>query len=132
MDFHLVFDSDTEMCKVYNSSGELQFKCEMHDRAVNGPGFGHFGRCPRGTFDLGHPVRVDCPSMGHYFTPLEGTGDRAGIGIHGGGTGLQNPMGEDQGWVPTHGCLRVQNKDNVTLVANYLGKGKCKISVEGD
>lgn len=37
-------------------------------------------------------------------------GDERGRDIHGGGSGLSNPMIADQGWVPTHGCTRGQNE----------------------
>jgi RHS repeat-associated protein len=31
--------------------------------------------------------------------------------IHGGGTGLENPLAPRQGWYPTYGCTRLQNED---------------------
>ncbi|MGH3578857.1 MAG: L,D-transpeptidase family protein, partial [Mycobacterium sp.] len=42
---------------------------------------------------------------------------RHGIGIHGGGTGLEDPYADEQGWVKTHGCFRVQNQDLRSLCA---------------
>jgi hypothetical protein len=31
--------------------------------------------------------------------------------LHGGGKGLANPLADRQGWMPTHGCTRLQNED---------------------
>ena len=36
--------------------------------------------------------------------------------LHGGGTGLPDPLAPYQGWMPTHGCTRLQNKDIQELV----------------
>lgn len=132
---HLVFDSSTERCKIFRSDGTVIREMEMHDHAVNGPGFGRWGRCPRGDYRLGSPVEMDEPAYGYHFTPVLGTPGRAGIGIHGGGSGLQDPFDKAQGWVPTHGCLRVQNEDNdalVALVREYERVGdECWIRVSG-
>jgi len=44
------------------------------------------------------------------------TGDTArGRDIHGGGTGLPDPMADRQGWKPTLGCTRGQNEDVINL-----------------
>jgi hypothetical protein len=39
------------------------------------------------------------------------TGDLRGRDIHGGGSRLRDPFAPQQGWVPTKGCIRGQNKD---------------------
>ena len=130
MRYHLIFDSEYQTCKVYNGGGVLLLKVPMHDKAVNGPGFERWGRCPRGVFPLGEPVRVDVPSMGLWFIPVLNTPGRAGIGIHGGGTGLPDPFAPLQGWEETHGCLRAQNEDLERLVQMATGGG-CLLSVEG-
>lgn len=44
------------------------------------------------------------------------TGDKRARDIHGGGTGLPDPWAKQQGWVPTFGCLRMQNEDGEELV----------------
>lgn len=130
--YHLIFDSDTQICKVYSfATHEKAFECEMRDAAVNGPGFDHWGRCPRGTYVLGTPIAHDQPSMGFWFTPVLNTPGRSGIGIHGGGTGLPDPMAAQQGWQVTHGCLRVQNEDNEKLVGLLRQEGACYLTVEG-
>ena len=132
---HLEFDSATETCKIYQSGGVIVRTIPMHDWAVR-TGFGRWGRCPRGTYRLGHPVDTDHPALGFHFTPLIGVPGRQGIGIHGGGSGLADSFAPEQGWVPTHGCLRVQNADNDALVAlirhEYQhGTGDCWITVVG-
>ena len=43
------------------------------------------------------------------------TGDSRGRAIHGGGTGLPDPMADQQGWKPTTGCTRGQNADVISL-----------------
>ncbi|HEX8817223.1 MAG TPA: RHS repeat-associated core domain-containing protein [Terriglobales bacterium] len=43
------------------------------------------------------------------------TGDPRGRDIHGGGSGLPDPMAPYQGWVPTLGCTRGQNADVIGL-----------------
>jgi RHS repeat-associated protein len=62
---------------------------------------------------------------GSFFFPMEyiagenvqfmerygGNRDNAGIGIHGGGSGLVHPQVDRQGWVNTLGCIRLQNED---------------------
>jgi hypothetical protein len=115
---HLIFDSASGHAKLFRKDGLLYLDFPMRDAAVHGPGFGHWGRCPRGVFRLGAPVNTEDPALGDFFTPIMGTESyhRFGIGIHGGGTGCAEPFADKQGWVPTHGCLRVQNEDNRKLV----------------
>lgn len=46
-----------------------------------------------------------------YGTFYIHTGDYRYRDIHGGGSGLHDPFAPYQGWVPTYGCLRMQNAD---------------------
>lgn len=128
---HLVFSSETLRCKAFDGHGTLLFECDMHDAAVSGPGFGHFGRVPRGSYPLGAPVPKDDPAFGRWFIPVEDVPGRGGIGVHGGGSGLEHPFALQQGWRPTEGCLRVQNQDLdqlVDLVHGYPGSARITIS----
>lgn len=128
---HLEFSSETLCCKVFAPDGCLLMEMPMHDAAVNGPGFEHWGRCPRGTFAVGTPVRMDSPAFGDWFTPVTVPG-RPGIGIHGGGSDLPDPMAAEQGWEETHGCLRLQNADNAKWVQiRTEHTGACEITVSG-
>jgi hypothetical protein len=43
------------------------------------------------------------------------TGDSRGRVVHGGGSGCEDPFAPKQGWVPTYGCLRMQNIDGEEL-----------------
>jgi hypothetical protein len=107
---HLIFSSETQHAKLFADDGQELADWEMHDAAVR-PGFGRWGRCPRGNYPLSVPRREDSPPFGFWFIPVLGVTGRVGIGIHGGGSGLADPMVPHQGWVPTHGCLRMQNAD---------------------
>lgn len=51
------------------------------------------------------------------------TGDARGRDIHGGGSGLDDPLAAQQGWYPTLGCLRMQNEDGQTLSRLILDAG---------
>ena len=52
------------------------------------------------------------PSYGNFYIT---TGDYRGRDIHGGGAGSFDPYADYQGWIPTYGCLRMQNIDGVNL-----------------
>jgi RHS repeat-associated protein len=64
------------------------------------------------------------PSKGPYkgnpyaFGPNDilRTDDDRGRWLHGGGSGLADPLAPRQGWYPTHGCTRMQNEDIQDLV----------------
>lgn len=128
---HLVFSSETLRCKAFDAHGTLLFECEMHDAAVNGPGFGFRGRCPRGCYPLGTPVPKNDPGFGYWFIPVLDVPNREGIGIHSGGSDLAHPFAPHQGWEVTLGCLRVQGADLdklVDLVHGYPGNAKITVS----
>lgn len=58
-----------------------------------------------------------------YGTFYITTGDPRGRDIHGGGSGLNEPFSDYQGWQPTLGCLRMQNADGVELSAMMIASG---------
>jgi hypothetical protein len=106
--------------------------------------FGRWGWCPRGQYIAGAPSDLASVAFGMHFTPLYDVRadgpmakeHRSGIGIHGGGSGLANPLADRQGWKPTHGCLRVQNIDNEMLV-RYIRRAQAAgnrvfVTVGGD
>lgn len=64
--------------------------------------------------------RANGPAYGTFYIK---TGDPRGRDIHGGGSGLQNPFAPRQGWVPTYGCLRMQNKDGEKLSKFIIDAG---------
>ena len=59
------------------------------------------------------------PSFGNFYIE---TGDKRHRDIHGGGNSdtIANPYADYQGWWPTNGCLRMQNKDGVALSAMII------------
>ena len=60
------------------------------------------------------------PAYGTFYIK---TGDPRGRDIHGGGSGLSAPFAPRQGWVPTHGCLRMQNIDGEELSRQIIDAG---------
>lgn len=60
------------------------------------------------------------PAYGNAYIT---TGDYRGRDIHGGGTGLDDPFADYQGWAPTLGCLRMQNCEIVELSAMIIESG---------
>ena len=60
------------------------------------------------------------PAYGTFYIR---TGDPRGRDIHGGGSGLDDPFAPRQGWIPTYGCLRMQNEDGETLSRMIIDAG---------
>jgi hypothetical protein len=58
-----------------------------------------------------------------YGTFYISTGDYRGRDIHGGGSDLDDPFAEYQGWEPTLGCLRMQNADGKELSYMMIDDG---------
>lgn len=122
-DVHFVVNAKSRKIKCYDSNGKMKWMTEARCEATNG-GYQNFqGNTPPGLYKCGAPDDVlssesDRNSYGPWFVPLEeqegqmSRYGRAGIGVHGGGSGLANPYySPKQGWVVTHGCIRVQNDD---------------------
>jgi hypothetical protein len=140
-DLHLCYSEAARKLKVFNDMGRELFECECRNSTVNNGTYGHFGNCPPGEFVLGHPVFKNTVPFGPWFisvndydghTSMQHWG-RAGIGIHGGGSGLADPFADHQGWTITEGCLRCQNidlKHLVQLVSRAQKAGRrCYITV---
>ena len=60
------------------------------------------------------------PAYGNFYIT---TGDSRGRDIHGGGSALEDPYADYQGWYPTQGCLRMQNADGVELSQIIIDTG---------
>jgi hypothetical protein len=124
-DYHIVVAASQHHFQVYNYEGQLAFEDEVRCDGTAGPGWQqHNGDTPPGIYRLGTPVwtlstddfaTVKAP-FGPVFTPLIflegpfGAELRQGLGDHAGGSGLEDPMADEQGWVVTHGCCRFQGK----------------------
>lgn len=122
-DLHAEFDKTASRLQVYAAGGQEVFSCEARNRTVNA-GEGHWGHCPNGEFKLGVPVPKNTVPFGKWFIPVLDYLDhhvmrdfqREGIGLHAGGSGLADPFAPRQGWVVTHGCVRLQSEDLEHLV----------------
>ena len=58
------------------------------------------------------PPAENSPAYGTFYIA---TGDFRGRDIHGGGSSLDDPYADKQGWLYTYGCLRMQNIDGQEL-----------------
>lgn len=143
-DLHIVFNDSANRVQVWNAEHQMIWANEMRNSTVANGQFGHFGNCPRGVFVLGVPRAKHEPAFGFWFTPvLDAPGSavmaqygRIGVGIHGGGSGRAHWDAPMQGWVVTHGCLRLQNAANsqfVKLVKDAQRQGgTCYLTVSGE
>ena len=104
--------------------GELHQSIGAHTQGVNGPGYQITGSdTVPGLYKCGNIIPsiegVDPWSIfaayGRFAIELieqqgqESALGRAGIMMHGGGSGAPDPLAPYQGWYPTHGCVRLQN-----------------------
>lgn len=98
-----------------------------HCRADYVPGYNAYGD-PRGSLPDGVYTNVSAEVTNGAYGPAYGnfyitSGDPRGRDIHGGGSGLPDPYADYQGWVPTYGCLRMQNADGVELSRMIIAAG---------
>ena len=77
---------------------------------------------PAGLYQVSadEPPAEDSDEYGTFYIT---TGDYRGRDIHGGGSGLDDPKAPLQGWYPTLGCLRMQNKHGQELSRLIIGDG---------
>lgn len=140
-DLHFVFDKTARRIKAFDAAQKLVWSAEMRNSTVADGQYGHWGNIPPGEYLIGTPQARHTAPFGRYFTPIgdyhghHGMADhgRVGIGIHGGGSGLPDPLAPHQGWVPTEGCGRLANADNEAFVA-FVRKaqaegGRCYLTV---
>lgn len=83
------------------------------------PGYNATGD-PRGSLPNGVYTGVTAEVTNGAYGPAYGnfyitTHDPRARDVHGGGSGLPDPYADYQGWIPTYGCLRMQNADGVEL-----------------
>src|SRR5712691_463173 len=123
-DLHLIFTAREETLALYSASGTLLLRHEARNKTVRDGQYGHDGNCPPGDFALLPPRHENTPAFGKWFVPIIDAAPhgpmarygRAGIGIHGGGSGLHDPFAPWQGWVVTEGCIRCLNADLEQIV----------------
>lgn len=138
-DIHISISGPGHLAIVYEYSGKQLKKYEICCDGSAGPGWTqHNGDTPPGLYVLGTPVwtqdRDDYHTIkapfGPVFVPLDfiegppGAAARQGLGDHGGGSGLEDPMASRQGWVVTHGCVRHQNEDVIWVANLQMAKAK--------
>jgi hypothetical protein len=119
-DLHFIFDRIARIVEAWNANHERVFSAEARNRAT-GAGYGHEGLLPPGEYVFGTPVPKNTAPFGPWFVPiLDAPGHnelasrgRSGLGWHGGGSGLPDPLADHQSppWVVTHGCERSINHD---------------------
>jgi hypothetical protein len=141
-DTHWLFDAAARTVRAYSADGMLIFSAEARNHTVRADGgYGPDGPIPPGEYVFGVPVRKDTVPFGPWFVPiLDAPGHhaaaeygRVGLGWHGGGSGLADPLAPRQGWQVTRGCERSQNVDlemGVSFVRSCQGRGGvCYVTV---
>lgn len=109
------------MAENYATIGDWECRAEFV------PGYNAEGD-PRGSLPNGTYMHVRAEITDGMYGPAYGnfyitSGDPRGRDIHGGGSGLADPYAPYQGWVPTYGCLRMQNADGVELSQMIIDAG---------
>lgn len=144
-DYHSVFDPIGHTMKVF-SRMRLEFECDAHGDGVNGPGFDRSGGdTVPGLYKFGKPIWTEKSEpvkiwheYGFCAIPMidyqgnEAKEGRDGIMAHGGGSGAIDPLAKRQGWIPTLGCIRLQNEDVIKLghfVDKWIVVGTVWVSV---
>jgi len=136
-DVHLIFRARSERLICFDGRGHKKWELAARGLGVSGddtPGHytGTYGDTPPGVYQCYDPYHfargetITFPSgavqqawlaYGPWYVGLIGmegqTDRRPGLAIHGGGSGLGTVAydNENQGWVRTHGCIRLQNHD---------------------
>lgn len=108
-----------------NEKYEVIGEWDCHDDFI--PGYNAEGD-PRGSLPDGTYYHVSAEITNGAYGPAYGnfyisSGDPRGRDIHGGGSDLDDPYADYQGWEPTYGCLRMQNADGVELAEMIIEAG---------
>lgn len=123
-DYHLMVSKGAQSLKVFNCGGQCEWKAEARCWGQHADWTAPNGDTPPGLYRVG--VVYDTTGEAPYgrwcvdLEDLEGqetSHGRAGISLHGGGSGLPSPFAPYQGWQNTHGCVRVQNAILERIVA---------------
>lgn len=122
-DIHIVVNGESKNLTTYSFAGKQLFNCEARCYGQHNDWTAPNGDTPPGLYEVG--IIYDTTGETPYgewcvdLIDLEGqeTGNgRAGISLHGGGSGLADPFSPYQGWQSTHGCIRVQNAELEKIV----------------
>jgi hypothetical protein len=126
-----MFNGGSGLLKLYMADGSMRHVWHARDVGIGNEGignadqYGHYCKVPPGIdYVLGAPQFCGPNSdhgagYGWWFTPINDNAagtlaeyGRAGLGLHGGGSGSPAPFSAYQGWYDTLGCIRLQNADN--------------------
>jgi hypothetical protein len=138
-DVHIVVsDSESKQeseMQIYSADGKLLYRLRCLAKGQHADYKIPKGDTPPGLYKLGqlHETQQSegwhiWRSFGKYFLDMEGQEQneekygRAGCGVHGGGSGCANPLAPDQGLLPTHGCVRVLNRDMEQVIVPLYRK----------
>ena len=124
----LVFNREIQAIVVMDENGAVTGLYECHDDFFAGENDEGQPRAPLpdGNYSVSaeepgkSAADANGPAYGTFYIK---TGDPRGRDIHGGGSGLPFPFAPRQGWVPTHGCLRMQNIDGEELSRRIIAAG---------
>ncbi len=124
----LIFSRHDQSMTIFDDENTPILVYECHDDFVAGENDEGQPResLPDGNYTVSaeEPGKSRAGSNGPaYGTFYISTGDSRGRDIHGGGSGLPDPFAPRQGWVPTHGCLRMQNVDGEELSRRIIDAG---------
>lgn len=150
-DSHLIVNDIVETCKAYNRQGRLLWEVpclargQYDDKTWNivnsdtPPGLYKVGKVYRDYEVYGDRPAFDRTLMAYGWYSLdlvdlekqEERYGRAGIMIHGGGSGNGWPGAWEpyQKLFPTHGCIRMYNTDLAKKVLPLVNKGTVYVSV---
>lgn len=120
---NLIYNQQEQVITYYADDGaEYPYEC----RSAFVEGYNESGQ-PRATLPVGEYTAVAeepptdyGPAYGSFYI---NTGDYRARDIHGGGSGLNDPYEDYQGWIPTYGCLRMQNADGQQLSRLMIADG---------
>ena len=129
-DFHLIFRARSHQLICFDGGGARRWTLDAHGKGVGGSYGNPSGDTPPGLYEC-ERVQRTLASEGdsvwaaygpwyvwlHELEDQESKRGRAGIGMHGGGSGSPTPLAPKQGWYPTLGCIRLQNEDLPRLVS---------------
>jgi RHS repeat-associated protein len=115
----IYYSHNAERIYLVNNNGAILKSWEARDNFV--PGNNDKGQ-PRASLPNGDYIAIaKSPGVKYgksYGTFYIDTGDLRGRDIHGGGNNkklVPDPYASEQGWVPTFGCIRMQNENGEEL-----------------
>lgn len=121
--------------KIYSADGRLLYRLPCLAKGQHADYRIPKGDTPPGLYKLGtlYETQKGEPwytwnAFGRYFLDMEGQEQneekygRSGCGVHGGGSSSPDPLAPSQGLYPTHGCVRVLNKDMENILVPLYRK----------